>query len=167
MTAAVQKIYEKMTPTQLAALSVSAIAQGDKESLARILAAVERRTYTGPHIDFEWTRDTLGLALVGLGLEWWRGMALRSVSSANVMAAANQENYEQVPDWSERSQTWSRHSAVVDAVLHTLCKESALDEPTIRQWLKMPPYDPVALDAEQQKQHDNHMQAWREAMPNT
>jgi hypothetical protein len=165
MTAAVQKIYEKMTPRQLAALSVNATAQCDKESLARILAAVERKTYTGPHLDFEWTRDALGLALVGLGLEWWRGMALRSVSSANVMAAANQENYEQMPNWSGRSQTWSRHCAVIDAVVHKLCTESALDEAAIRQWIKIPPHDPLELDEEQQQHHDQLMRTWREAMP--
>jgi hypothetical protein len=165
MTTAVQKIFEKMTPRQLAALSVNANAQGDQESLARIMAAVERRNYTGPHIDFEWTRDALGLALVGLGLAWWRAVALRSVSSTNVIAAANHKVHKQLFDWSGRHQVWSRHCVVVDAVLHTLCKESALDEPTIREWLKMPPHIPLELDAEQQEQHDEHMRTWREATP--
>ncbi|MFM2004456.1 MAG: hypothetical protein RLZZ09_111 [Pseudomonadota bacterium] len=165
--ASLNSIYRQMPPKTLAAMVLNAAVVRDEDTVNRIMAAVPRRTYSCPDIAYQWTRDALETALLTLGMEWWRNIAMQQVCTGGVLRAANEEDYDNLLEWDARHAKWRRAGAVIDAVLHTLCAECGLDEPAIRNWLNLPPkagMEPEPFDDEQREDFEAMVKNWRQLM---
>jgi hypothetical protein len=74
--AQVNKLYDKLTPTEQANLSFEALTRHDDAELAAILDAVPLQTYQQPHFDYR--SRSYGLLMVSLvyGSMYWKAKAL-------------------------------------------------------------------------------------------
>lgn len=163
-TAALAKIYERLPPRKLAVLAVNAAVSQDGAELDRIIAACPRKTYTCPDIAFEFTKDALTTTLLTLGLEWWRDMTLAQTARCGLLQAATAHDTDEAQKWLANCQKWTGLANTVDAAIHTICRESGLDEDAVRKWLNVAERSDAELTAEQRELYDEVIDRWRVSM---
>ena len=74
------KMYEKMTPAELARTAYSALAEGDEGEYLKIVSSVPRYDYNVPDIHFTHTFNSIYSMVHIWGTEYWRLMYVNGVS---------------------------------------------------------------------------------------
>jgi len=163
----VGKLYDQMPPAVLASLVINAAVAGEVEEVNRITAAVPRKTYTCPDVQYQWRREAIETGLLALGVEYWHCVSMMLVANATLLAMAHQEDVEfsGLQQADQTYQKWASHHQALDVVLGRMCREAGLDEQRIRVWLRIPPEIPSRdLDAAGQAAVDARLALWRKAL---
>lgn len=164
MTTNLAKIYEKLPPRKLAVLAVNAAMSLNSDEVDRITASVPRKTYIGPDLAFDWLKDSLSITLLSLGCEWWRTTALMQTVRGSLIQAANDSDGDRAAELVGYCNQWSRKQSVVDEVIHTICEEVGLDEPTLRKFIGICSYSGNELDDKQETEFEELIDQWRTSM---
>jgi hypothetical protein len=164
----VGKLYTQMPPSALASLVMNAAVAGEFAEAEKIIAAVPRKTYTCPDVQYQWRRDAMETGLLALGVEYWHCVSMMMVANAAVFSHGYDEeaSLPEVLAADTACQRWAAHHRALDATLAALCEYAALDERRIRSWLRIPAArgNQAALTDVEQAVVEERLAAWRKAL---
>lgn len=163
----INKLYSQLPPSVLASLVMNAAVAGDFEEADKIMAAVPRKSYICPDVQYQWRRDVMETGLLALGVEYWHCVSMMLVANASVLTMAHREGVElsQLHHADQTYQKWANYHQALDEVVRRMCQEAGLDEQRIRTWLRIPPKIPTReLDEAGQAAVDERLAVWRKAL---
>ncbi|MDP1667092.1 MAG: hypothetical protein Q8L79_18460 [Methylobacter sp.] len=129
----VNKLYNKLTPQEQAALCFDAAIRQDKNELDSIVASIEQHTYKC--LDYRYRKRVMGLYMLGLfyGGMYWKTRTLMTAAAF-------------VPDCQQEAHLFLNKLSSMDVALIAVCEQIKVDiiavrtlagcigEPTFNQW---------------------------------
>jgi len=129
----VNKLYNKLTPQEQAALCFDAAIRQDKNELDSIVASVEQQTYKS--LDYRYRKRVMGLYMLGLfyGGMYWKTRTLMTAAAF-------------VQDYRQEAHLFLNNLSSMDVALIAVCEQIKVDitavkklagcdgEPSFSQW---------------------------------
>jgi len=129
----INKLYNKLTPNEQAALLFEAAIRKDENEVDVILHSIERRTYSAPHIDYQ-QRMTGLISLSGCyGVTYWKTLCQLS----SLMALSLDDD-----SYDKTARLFINKISSMDSALETVCKELNVDMSAVKQFAECNDYHP-------------------------
>ncbi len=123
------KMYEKMTPVELARTAYSALAEGDEGEYLKIVSSVPRYDYNVPDIHFSHTFNSIYSMVHIWGTEYWRLMYVNGVSE--ILSSHPDVDGEKRHQLKKQSTEASQELLAHTAAMQQICRDYDIPLPAV------------------------------------
>jgi predicted ribosome quality control (RQC) complex YloA/Tae2 family protein len=130
----VNKLYNKLTPNEQAALVFEAAIRKDEKEADLILDSVKMRTYSMPNLDYQQRITGLNCLSGVYGIAYWKALCQLSL-----VVSVYQDDAVSI---NESAQRYVNKLCSMDAALEVVCRELKVDSSVIKKFAECDDYHP-------------------------
>ena len=137
----VDKLYGKLTPTELGTMAFDAIARRDENEADLIVNSVEWHTYRSVHADYRQRVERLVMLASCYSIEHWKPRALM-LQAFNIFSRNDDE------ELADLSMSWFYRLESIEVALVEVCKKTKIDIESVKTFACSGNFKPLAEFAE-------------------